>query len=251
MMGPDDVLKIAVLNPKGGCGKTTLATNLAALYAARGWLPTLLDLDPQGFGARWVERRPNALPEIHGIAANRQKETPRSLDSRCRVAIFDLPAALPHDELHAYTYAADSVLIPVMPSAIDVHSAARLIAELLLDQQLDRRDHKLAIVANRVRKNTRSFVMLTRFLSSLKIPLISVLRDSQNYVYAASQGRGICDLPPYRRREDMTQISAVLDWLDDRQEARLRDIEIGQDFQHLMDDELEPLRESPPAVDSH
>jgi chromosome partitioning protein len=215
------VQKIVVLNPKGGCGKTTLATNIASAYAIRGTLPTLLDFDPQGFSMRWVQQRGPNRPRIQAIAAHESSVTdfeehllPLSSDSK--PAIFDLPAAIPHVQLHHYTHIADSILIPVMPSEIDVYTATRLIAELMLDMQLDRREKKVAIVANRVRKNTRSFQKLLRFLGSLQIPLIAVLRDSQNYVQAADEGIGVCELPAYRARHDIPQLNAVMDWLDRR-----------------------------------
>ena len=209
--------KIVVLNPKGGCGKTTLATNLASLYAIRGAAPTLLDFDPQGFSMRWLEKRPAERAQIVGIAACDKPIDCVWLirdDVRGNVMIIDLPAAVPPHRLDAFTQIADRILIPVMPSAIDVHAATRLIERLLLDTRLDRNARKLAIVASRVRSNTKSFQMLMRFLSSLRIPLIAVIRDSQNYVQAASQGIGICELPAYKARDDVAQMNAIVTWLD-------------------------------------
>ena len=235
-MGPDDVLKIAVLNPKGGCGKTTLVTNLAAMYAARGWAPTIYDFDAQGYSTRWLAQRPASRPVIRGVVAHQPVEEQPAISTDSRVALLDLPAAVPQNELHEYTYVADNVLIPVMPSPMDVFAATRLVAELLLDMQLDRREQKLAVVANRVRKNTRSFMMLMRFLTSLKIPLIATLRDSQNYVHAATAGIGVCELPAYKARADLGQLTEVLNWLDRRQEARQRDGEIELEFRSLVQD---------------
>jgi chromosome partitioning protein len=215
--GPHGLTKIVVLNPKGGCGKTTLATNLASLYAIRGAAPTLLDFDPHGFSMRWLEKRPAERPEIVGIAASDkpvdcawaiQSESP------CRVMIIDLPAASAFHRLDAFTWIADRILIPVMPSEIDVHAATRLIERLLLEAHLDRRARKLAVVASRVRSNTRSFQMLMRFLTSLRIPLVGVIRDTQNYVQAAAQGIGVCELPAYRARHDALQMNAIVEWLD-------------------------------------
>ena len=136
--------------------------------------------------------------------------------------IVDLPAGIPHDRLHAYTYAADSVLLPIMPSEIDIHSATRFIAELLLDAQLDRREQKLAIVANRVRSNTKSYQMLMRFLGSLKIPLIASLRDSQSFVQAAALGIGVCELAPHKVEIELAQLSAIVSWLERRRLSQQR-----------------------------
>ncbi len=219
--GLDSLHKIVVLNPKGGCGKTTLSTNLASLYAHSGIVPTLVDLDPQGYCIRWLEKRPAELPEVYGIqidagAADDSQDARPEIPSDAGLVIIDLPAAIPDAQLHAYTYIADSVLLPIVPSEIDVYSAARFIAELLLDVQLDRREQKLAIVANRVKSRTRSYRMLLRFLSSLKIPMIATLRDSQNFVHACAHGIGVCEMPQYRVKEDVEQIRAIVRWLDKR-----------------------------------
>jgi chromosome partitioning protein len=123
-------------------------------------------------------------------------------------------------------------LIPVLPSDIDIFSASRFIAELLLDVALDRRDRKLAIVANRVRQNTRSWQMLRRFLSSLKIPMIAALRDTQNYVQAAAQGIGIFELPAYQAKKDIEPMNAIVNWLDQWHMRRL-DATMEPGFEHL------------------
>jgi chromosome partitioning protein len=213
-----DLHKIVIINPKGGCGKTTLSTNLASYYALRGPPPTIIDCDPQGFCIRWLEKRPADRPTCYGIegylpdgtGSDDIFEIPR--DSN--VAIIDLPAAIQPKDLHAYTYMADSILLPIVPSAIDVFSASRFVAELMLDMQLDRREQKLAIVANRVRSRTRSFEMLKRFLTSLKIPMIATLRDSQVYVHAAEKGLGIAEMPAHLVRHDLPGLTAIVQWLD-------------------------------------
>ena len=234
---PRDLHRIIVLNPKGGSGKTTVATNLASIYALRKPPPTLVDCDPQGFCMRWLEKRKSHPSLIHGIAAPDARpadvlagERPESGESR--QMIFDLPAAIPLDNLYAYTHLADSILIPITPSSIDVHAATSLIAELLLDVQLDRRENKIAIIANRVRSNTRSFQMLKRFFSSLEIPVISVLRDSQTYVAATGAGIGICELPLYRVRDELIAWKAILAWLDNREAVIQREAkEISDAYQ--------------------
>jgi chromosome partitioning protein len=220
--GLDGLHKIVVVNPKGGCGKTTLATNLASACAQRGSTPTLVDCDPLGFSMRWLEKRPATRPVVHGIEAYASdRPIAAQVNPESDTLIFDLPAALLNEHLQDFTYTADSILIPIMPSAVDVSSAARFIGELLLDQQLDRREQRLTIVANRVRSNTKSFQMLKSFLTSLDIPLIAVLRDSQNFVHAIAQGLGICELPAYRIKNDIQQIDAIFAWLG-RQRSKVR-----------------------------
>lgn len=215
----DDLHKIVVLNPKGGSGKTTLATNIAGFFAQRGPAPVLVDCDPQGYSMGWLEKRPKNRPKITGIAAyddmvSEFNTVNVETDPDTGVVIIDLPAGLSRDELFHVTYDANSILIPVLPSAIDVYCASRFVAELLLNAQLDRRDCRLAIVANRIRQNTNSYKMLMRFLTSLEIPLITGLRDSQNYVRAAAYGLSIYDLPPHMTRQDLPQMDLIMNWLD-------------------------------------
>ena len=215
--GADGLHKIVVMNPKGGCGKTTLATNLAGWFALRGPPPTVIDCDPQGFCTRWAESRPSDRPKVHCVEAG--PLTARSTieaHAESSIVIIDLPAAITGDQLHAFVYLADSLLLPVTPSEIDVHSATRFIAELLLDAQLDRNERRVGIVANRVRERTRSFAMLARFLGSLRIPLIGALRDSQNFVQAAALGLGVCELPLHRVKDDLPALDAIGQWLERR-----------------------------------
>ena len=216
-----DLQKIVILNPKGGCGKTTLATNLASYFALRGPLPTLFDCDPQGFSLRWLERRSQMRPPIHGIG---QYTTATSQSWHLRVpkettqVIIDTPAALDRPQIHELIYDADNILIPIMPSAIDIRFAAAFIADLLLVTQIERGNRKVAIVANRTRANTRSLRQLMRFLTSLRIPIAGILRDSQNYVQAAGRGIGVYELPHYQASKDIADLSTIVNWLTQSQE---------------------------------
>jgi chromosome partitioning protein len=221
-----DLQKIVVLNPKGGCGKTTLATNLASYFALRGPVPTLLDCDPQGFSMSWLERRSAKRQPIYGIAA--YKNVPNATRSwHLRVPnesshlVIDTPAALENPQVHDLIYNADNILIPVLPSPIDIRFAARFIADLMLVAQIERGNRKLAIIANRTRSNTRSLKQLMRFLTSLRIPLVAILRDSQNYVRATDRGIGVYELPHYKASRDIEDLSAIVGWLDQWQMPRI------------------------------
>ena len=214
-----DLQKIVVLNPKGGCGKTTLATNLASYYALRGPLPTLLDCDPQGFSMSWLEKRSPQRPPIYGVAAykkaiNATQSWQLRVPNESHQMIIDTPAALDSPQIHDLIYDADNILIPVLPSPIDIRYAARFIADLMLVTQIERGNRKLAIIANRTRSNTRSLKKLMRFLNSLRIPMIATLRDSQNYVQAADKGIGVYEMPHYRASRDIEDMSSVIEWLD-------------------------------------
>lgn len=221
----ENLNKIVVLNPKGGCGKSTLVTNLAACYAKEGPTPVLMDFDPQGSTMAWLDRRSAALPEIHGIAAfKKSMQATRSwqlrIPDKTTNVIVDSPASINHDNLRELTRDATSILVPVLPSSMDIHAASRCIADLLLVAKIDRRDRKLAVVANRTRKNTKSFARLMRFLDSLGIPIIAVLRDSQNFVQAAEKGIGLCEMQPSRVRHDLEQMESIQRWLNAWPERR-------------------------------
>lgn len=224
----EDLQRVVILNPKGGCGKTTLATNLASYFALRGPLPALLDCDPQGASMRWLEKRSISRPPIHGIAAyknamNSTRTWRLQVPPESRRLIIDSPAGLEGPGIHDLIYEASNILIPVMPSPIDIRAAARFIAELLLVAQLDRGEVQLGIVANRTRKNTKSLHQLMRFLTSLKIPIIAILRDSQNFVAAVEEGIGVYELPHYKAKRDIHQLAKIVSWLD-RWHAPRRDI---------------------------
>ncbi len=212
----DNLHKIVILNPKGGCGKTTLATNLVSYFARRGPRPTLIDRDPGGYSMRWLEKRPADFPSIHGIADydKAHYDKPSRAWPESSEVVVDLPAATDRDWLFHEIYDAGSVLIPIAPSEIDIYSAAGFIADLLLVARYDRRSRKLGIVANRTRHYTKSYKMLMRFLRSLDIPVVAELRDSQNYVHAAASGIGICEMPAYKVRQDIAQFEALVEWLD-------------------------------------
>ncbi len=228
--------KIVILNPKGGCGKSTLATNIAACYASRGTAPALMDFDPQGSTTAWLERRPASLPTIHGIAAYKKSmQATRSWQLRVpndtQTLIVDSPAAATHDDLRELTRDSSSILVPVLPSSMDIHAASRCIADLLIVAKVNRNERKLAVVANRTRKNTRAFGKLMRFLDSLGIPIIAVFRDSQSFVHSAEQGIGLHEMQPSRVRPDREQLDRLVDWLDRWEERRKRAIEISNTSQ--------------------
>jgi chromosome partitioning protein len=217
--------KIIVLNPKGGSGKTTVATNLAACYAAHGERTALIDLDAQGSSMRWLRKRPEDAPKIHGIAGfERSTAVTRSWQMRipgdCHFVISDTPAAIDAHALSDLTRGADTIVIPVMPSEIDIHATAKCIADLLLVAKIRRSENRIGIVANRVRNNTRVSQSLTRFLASLDIPLIATLRDTQSYVRSAEMGVGVYEMPAWQVQQDLSHWRQVLNWIAEKRRHR-------------------------------
>ena len=215
-----NIRRIAVLNWKGGCGKSMISANLASYYANQDSRVALIDHDPQGTSLRWLNQRDDSLPVIHGINPSaRTTQTTRSYNMRLppgtQRVIFDTPAGLRGPELQELVRETDYLVIPVLPSDADIHSAAAFVAELLLDARVKPSGAKVGIVANRVKQNTVIYESLNRFLQQLQFPLITRLRDTQHYVRAAESGQGIFDLQANSRvRRDLEQWQPIIDWLE-------------------------------------
>jgi len=211
--------RIVVLNPKGGSGKTTIAINLAACYALRGERVVLMDYDPQGSAARWARKRRAEQAPIHVIAAHeRDARTTRAFQLRIpdgtQRVVIDTPAAIDAHAMPDLTRSADKILVPVLPSDIDIHACSRCVASLLLVAKVKRDDRRLGIIANRVRRNTLIYDSLTRFLATLDIPIVATLRDSQNYIRGAELGLGLHEMKLYQVAEDLQQWQSLLEWLE-------------------------------------
>jgi chromosome partitioning protein len=212
-------LKIVVLNPKGGSGKTTIATNLAAYYAARGQPSALQDLDVQASSTRWLAKRKDDVPSIHGVSpfnvpANVTRTFAMRIPPEVQRIVVDTPAAINKHQFIEFTRGADRVLIPVLPSDIDIQAVTRCIADLLLHAKIQRSENRIAVVANRVKRNTVMFRSLMRFLDSLKIPVVAVLPDSQHYIRAASTGIGVHEMNGARYRGDQAHWTSLIEWIE-------------------------------------
>jgi chromosome partitioning protein len=210
--------RILVLNPKGGSGKTTLATNLASYFASLGDRPLLSDNDQQGSSTRWLKKRQPEQAFIHGIAAfERNSRMTRAWQLRvppdAAHVVVDTPAAVLAQDMPEMTRNADAILVPVLPSDIDIHAFSRCIADLLLIAKVRRDENRIGVVANRVKRNTLVYQSLMRFLETLRIPVIATLRDSQNYVRAAEQGVGLFEMKRGMVAQDLDDWEPLLAWL--------------------------------------
>jgi chromosome partitioning protein len=211
--------RIVVLNPKGGSGKTTVAINLASHFAVSGEHPVLMDYDVQGSSSHWVRKRDEQRPHVHLISVfEREALATRTFELRLPATtsrvIIDTPAAVEAQEMPELTRTADKILVPVLPSDIDIHACSRCVQNLLLVAKVHRSENRLGIIANRVRRNTLSSQALMRFLDTLGVPIIASLRDSQTYVRAAELGLGLAEMTPHLVAEDLEQWQPVFKWLD-------------------------------------
>jgi chromosome partitioning protein len=217
----NELHKIVVLNPKGGSGKTTLAFSLAAYLASSGRSVGLLDMDRQGSSTHWLKNRPASLPAIRALHAPAAGCSTVEVPDDVEFVVIDAPAGLAGDRLIDFTCGAHAILVPVLPSDLDIHAASRLISQLLLKAQVSRRNGRLGIVANRVKERTIAYRQLLRFLDRLSINLVGTLRDSQNYTHAAANGQGIHEMAPSQARKDTQQWQAITQWLESRLEKPL------------------------------
>src|SRR5882724_3793724 len=210
--------RIVVLNPKGGSGKTTIAINLAGYFASRQQKPVLMDFDPQGSSLRWVKKRQPTQAPIHVIAAfEKDSRTTRAFQLRVpddsTHIIVDTPAAVDSKQFPEVTRDAHKILVPVLPSDIDIHTCSRTIRDLLLVAKIRREDDRIGVIANRIRRNTLTYQALIRFLHTLGIPIVATIRDSQNYVRGAELGLGVHEMKSYVAQDDVAQWVPLVEWL--------------------------------------
>ncbi len=212
--------RILVANAKGGCGKTTITTNIASHYARLGKNVRLFDHDSQGSSLAWIKRRSEELAPITGVDASKNSDHRLTRSWQLRVppetdvAIIDSPAGTDITELATLFQQNDSILIPVLPSPIDIHATAHFIKALLTTGGARKKMIRLAVVANRVRKNTLMYHSLERFLFSLNIPFVTSLRDTQLYARAIEMGIGVQEITTSRNKVDKEQWAPVFRWLD-------------------------------------
>jgi chromosome partitioning protein len=199
-----------VLNAKGGSGKTTIATNLASYLAAAGHRVMLADFDPQGCSLAWLEGRPVARPAIQGAVAYDASPRPARATE---YMIMDAPAAVHGRPLADLVRRAETIIIPVLPSPIDMRAAADFIGEIKAVGKVARKQAKLALVANRSRDYTNIYWELDEFLRRQRIPFLTMLRDSQNYIRAAERGLGIFELGVYATALDREQWEPLIKWV--------------------------------------
>ncbi len=213
--------KILVLNSKGGCGKSTIATNLAGYYAAQGCVTSLIDYDSLGSSTKWLSLRGDLHPSIHGIPAfSRHGEVTRSWQMRVSRdtdwVISDAPAGVSGLQLRDLVQRADTIIIPVLPSPLDIHAAAHFIQDVLIIGKINTQLTQMAVIANRVRENTRVYRDLRNFLASLKLPFIASLHDSQEYIRAAENGISVYELNTPRAKIVFQHWAPMLSWLQSR-----------------------------------
>jgi chromosome partitioning protein len=202
---------ILVANPKGGCGKTTLAVNLAGMLARRGRRTLLWDLDRQRSSFEWLALRPPELPPIERLDAEHgEGHVPRG-DAWL---VMDTPAGLHGKNLGYAIKPSHKVIVPIQPSLFDMAAAQDFLAVLAEEKAVRKQKTFVGIVAMRVDARTRAALTLETFLRQFDLPVVTFLRDTVLYANAALSGKSIFDLSASQVERDMAQWQPLIDWIE-------------------------------------
>lgn len=203
---------IVIANPKGGVGKSTVSTNVAGYWANQGHAVMLGDIDRQQSARLWLQLRASQHPGLPRIASwdiedDRIVRPPKGTTH----VVLDTPAGLHGKRLDAAMKLADLVLIPLQASIFDIYATRDFLSELHARKKSD--GVKLAVVSNRVKDHTKASEHLQEFLSTLKVPVLSQLRDTQNYAHLAAHGLTLFDVSPTKVEKDLAQWAPITRWL--------------------------------------
>jgi chromosome partitioning protein len=201
---------IVVANPKGGVGKSTLSTNIAGYLAHAGHAVMLGDVDQQQSARTWLSLRPAQLPAIAGWDVSRD-DIVRPPKGTTHV-VLDTPAGLHGKRLDAVLKIADKVLVPLQPSIFDIHATHAFVRELLAHKRSDKLS--LGMVGMRAREGTIASDQLRTFLDALGVPVVTFLRDTQNYVHLAARGLTLWDVAASRVERDLEQWQPLITWIN-------------------------------------
>lgn len=190
------MLSVLVGNLKGGCGKTTVATHIAAAFAAAGLATALADCDRQRSGLGWLRRRPLTAPRIAGLDWVKSLEgAPKGIER----LVIDAPAAMHHDDVEDLIGISD--VVPVLPGAFDEDATARFLDRLAKVKAVRKNKRLVAVVGNRLRAGTRTSQHLDGFFGELGFPVVARLRDSQVYPACAATGTSVMEGTDRRCRD--------------------------------------------------
>jgi chromosome partitioning protein len=206
------MLKVLVASSKGGAGKSTLATNLAAHFAVKGHNTVLVDADRQGSSLRWSEKRAahaNAVLGIPGLRRDWEKHVPADAER----VIIDSAAGIRASEVADYLDGIDAIVVPVLPSAIDLEATAPFLAEIAELPRIKRGKVGVAIVANRLKPWTNASQLAIGEIKAFPFPLVAELRDTQGYVLANALGKSIFDYHSEQVRSHQDDWKGLLRWL--------------------------------------
>ena len=223
---------ILVINGKGGCGKTTIATNLAVAHAHQNHEVALIDNDPQASSTYWAAQRGPELKPIHLVPAHQRANMYETQTFHNRLSpdidriIIDGHSNARDRDLEALLKQADVVLIPLLPSSIDIRAGSRFITNLLTHRVFRHDPRPVGVIANRVQPNTQTHEKLTHFLGCLDVPAVATFRDSPVYTEGAELGQGVVDMRDSRAaRKETPAWKELISWIDSQQKSSVRTVQ--------------------------
>ncbi len=200
---------IVVANPKGGVGKSTLSSNIAGCFARQGHTVMLGDVDRQQSSRLWLRLRPDNMPSIQtwDISEDHIARPPKGVTH----VVLDTPAGLHGKGLDAVMKLADKVIVPLQASVFDIYATQEFVAALAKKGRAEGK--QVAVVGNRIKDHTKATEHLKEFLQTLDVPLLTLLRDTQNYAHLAAHGLSLWDVPAAKVEKDLAQWEPILAWL--------------------------------------
>ena len=201
---------VVVANPKGGVGKSTLATNVAGYYASKGHAVMLGDADRQQSSKLWLGLRPPQARPISTweMTADLIVKPPRGTTH----VVLDTPGGLHGWRFNDVMKMADKIIVPLQPSVFDIFATRAFLDQLMSSKHADKL--QIGLVGMRVDARTIASDHLHAFVETLKLPVLSYLRDTQNYVHLAARGLTLFDVAPGRVEKDLAQWNGICKWLD-------------------------------------
>lgn len=198
---------ILIANPKGGSGKTTLATNIAGHLASRGQRVAILDLDRQKSATQWLANRAGHLPAI-GLLQSDGENAPADW------LVIDSPAGLHGKNLDHALKLVHRVIVPIAPSVFDIQASREFLEALHHEKTVRKGRIFVGVVGMRMDPRTRAALTLEQFLKGVDLPILAYLREAQIYVNAAFEGKTLFDLPPSLAQRELEQWTYLLNWLE-------------------------------------
>ncbi|MFC3269347.1 AAA family ATPase [Vulcaniibacterium thermophilum] len=202
-----------VASSKGGVGKTTIATHLAAQAALDGLRTALVDADPQGSATRWAQRRAGLESAVLPLDGTRRKAWRRMLPEDTQRVVIDAAAGAMAEDLDAFLEIADVALVPVQPSMLDIEATVPFLDSLARHPRVRRGELRVGLVANRLRPWTQASQQALDLLARWPYPLAAQLRDSQAYVMLTALGKSMFDYHSQQIREHQADWQPLLKWV--------------------------------------